>query len=239
MKNLKAQFKIIIYFFLFLNTSNIILAKNSEKFSEAKNISNYFSGILSINDNQYEKSYSYLKPLNNFEDDHYNYAQYYQYSLVALNRFKAAASYSKKLKEKKLDNFESNLISAVYHLEDKDFKNAILYLESLKNKNQPGTIQNLLSTSLNAWADFRNITDLESGLSLLEEIPKRFEGVKNIQKTFAHCFFDSSKTDEMFKKLTTNPNNNYSRYNFFHLNYLISKNKEEKTKAVIKSSLVR
>jgi tetratricopeptide (TPR) repeat protein len=239
MKNLKAQFKIIIYFFLFLNTSNIILAKNSEKFSEAKDISNYFSGILSINDNQYEKSYSYLKTLNNLEDNHYNYAQYYQYSLVALNRFKAAASYSKKLKEKKLDNFESNLISAVYHLEDKDFKNAMPYLKKLKNKNQPGTIQNLLSTSLNAWADFRNLSDLESGLSLLEEISKRFEGVKNIQKTFAHCFFDSSKTDEMFKKLTTNPNNNYSRYNFFHLNYLISKNKEEKTKAVIKSSLVR
>ena len=54
MKNLKAHFKLIIYFFLFLNISNIILAKNSDKFSNAEDVSNYFSAILSINDNEYK-----------------------------------------------------------------------------------------------------------------------------------------------------------------------------------------
>ena len=237
MKNLKAQFKIIIYLFLFLNTSNIIAAKNSDKFSDADDISNYFSGVLSINDNQYEKSFSYLKSLNNLEDHHYTYSQYYQYSLVTLGKFKEATKYSKKLRDKKLDNFESNLISAVYYLEGGDFKNASFYLKILENKNQLVSIQNLLSKSLNAWTQIRSAPDLDAGLILLKTIPKRFENIKNIQKTFAYCYFDSPKTDEIFKQLTSNSEINYSRYNFFHANYLVSKNNKEKAKKTIQLSI--
>jgi tetratricopeptide (TPR) repeat protein len=237
MKNLKAQFKLIIYLFLFLNASNIVLGKNLDKFSNAKDIHNYFSGILSISDNQYEQSYSYLKKLNNLEDNHYVYSRYYQYSLVALNKFKDAAKYSTKLRNKNIDNFESNLISVVFYLKDEDFKNALFYLKKMKNKNQPGSVQNLLLTSLRAWINFRNTADLNLGLTLIDTIPERFKNVKNIQKTFAYCYFDSAKTDEMFKQLTTNPDINYSRYNFFHSNYLISKNIEDKAEQIIKSSL--
>ena len=237
MKNLKFQFKLIIYLFIFVSTSNIILAKNSDKFSNAKDISNYFSGIISVNNNQFEKSYIFLKSLENLENSHYAYSQYYQYSLITLSRFKDAANYSKKLNDKKLDNFESNLVSAVYHLEDKNFTKASLYLKKLKNKNRPGSVQNLLSSSLNAWIDFRNISDLNSALKLLDTIPDSFNNIKNIQKTFAYCYFGSLKTDEMFKQLTSKPDINYSRYHFFHLNYLISKNNEKKTRKIIKSSL--
>jgi len=237
MKNLKAQFKLIIYFFIFLNIPTIILAKNLDKFSNAKDVANYFSGVLSINDNQYEKSYSYFKSLDNLEESHYTYSQYYQYSLVALGKFKNATKYSEKLKDKKLDNFESNLISAVYYLESKDYKKASLYLKKLEDKNQPGSVQHLLSISLNAWLDFKNISNLNSGLSILNKIPKRFENLKNIQKTFAHCYFDSTRTDAMFKQLTSNPDINYSRYHFFHLKYLISKNQKKKTKKIIEFSL--
>ena len=237
MKNLKAQFKLIIYLFLFLNASNIVLGKNLDKFSNAKDIHNYLSGILSISDNQYEQSYSYLKKLNNLEDNHYVYSRYYQYSLVALNKFKDAAKYSTKLRNKNIDNFESNLISVVFYLKDEDFKNALFYLKKMENKNQPGSVQNLLLTSLRAWINFRNTADLNLGLTLIDTIPERFKNVKNIQKTFAYCYFDSAKTDEMFKQLTTNPDINYSRYNFFHSNYLISKNIEDKAEQIIKSSL--
>jgi len=237
MKNLKAQFKLIIYFFVFLNMSNIILAKNSDKFSKAGDFSNYFSGVLSINDNQYQKSYSYFKSLNNLEDSHYTYSQYYQYSLVALGKFKDAAKYSKKLKDKELDNFESNLISAVYYLEEKDLKNASFYLRKLKYKNQPDSIQNFLSITLNAWIDFKNISNIESALSILDTLPKSFKSIKNIQKTFAYCYFDSPKADEIFKKLTSNKKINYSRYYYFHSNYLISKKKDNEAQEIIATGL--
>ena len=239
MKNLKAQFKLIICFLLLLNIPHVAKTKNLDKFSNAKDISSYFSGILSINDNQYEKSYYYLKSLNNLEDSHYNYSQYYHYSLVTLKKFKDAANYSKKLENKGLDNFESNLISAIYHLKDRNYKKARFYLKKIENKNQPGSVQNLLSASLNAWTDFEKISELNSGLNLLNTIPENFKSIKKIQKTFAYCYFDSPKTHEMFKQLTEDSNINYSRYYFFYANYFIKKNDKEKAKEVIKSSLVR
>jgi tetratricopeptide (TPR) repeat protein len=237
MENLKALFKLIIYSFLFLSLSNTILAKNSDKFSDAEDISNYFSGILSINDNQYEKSYSYLKSLKNFEDNHYNYSRYYLYSAVTLNKFKDAINYSKKLENKKLDNFESNLMSTIYHLKKKDFKKASFYAKKIKKNNQRVTIQSLIAISLNNWIDLKETDDLNSALNLLNTVPKKFQNIQNIQKTFMYCYFDSPKTDKMFKSLTSNPDINYSRYNFFHANYFISKNNETKTKEVLDFSL--
>jgi len=237
MKNLKDQFKLIIFVFLLLNTFNILAAKNTDKFFNERETRNYFSGILAINNNQYQKSYDYLKSLNDLEDNHYAYTQYYYFSLIALNKFKEAANYSKKLDRKKIDNFESNLVSAVYYLERKDFDRALVYFEKLRNKSQPGSIKNLLSVSLNSWANFKNTKNLNSALSLLENIPREFENLTNIQKTFAYCYFDSDKTDEIFRKLTSNSDVNYSRYFFFHANYLISKNREKKMKKILSYSL--
>ena len=239
MNNLKTQFKLIVYLFLFLNISSTILAKNSDKFSDADDVSNYFSGILSVKDNQYKKSYFYLKSLNNLEDNHYNYSQYYQYSLIALGKFKDAANYAKKLEGKKIDNFESNLITAVYYLENKDFKNASVYLKRIEKKYQLNSIQKLLSLSLNTWINFKNISDLSSNLVSLDNIPERFKSIKDIQKTFVYCYFNSPKTDAMFEQLTSNPDVDFSRYIFFHLNYLISKKNDKKIKKTFKSSLDR
>jgi len=133
MKNLKAQFKLIIFFLIFLNIFNFLSAKNIDKFSNSKDLSNYFSGIMAIKDNQYQNSYNYLKSLNNLEESHYSYAEYYLYSLVALKKFKDAANYSRNLERKKLDNFESNLVNGIYHLKKKDLFQAKIYFKKLKN----------------------------------------------------------------------------------------------------------
>ena len=101
MKNLKTQFKLIICVLLFLNTFNVLVAKSIDEFYDVKDVTNYFSGILAVNDNQYQKSYDYLKSLNNLEDSHYAYSRYFHYSLVALKKFKDATNYSKKLEKKK------------------------------------------------------------------------------------------------------------------------------------------
>ena len=241
MKNLKVQFKLIICILLFLNTFNILTAKNTDEFYDAKDITNYFSGILAANDNQFQKSYSYLKSLNDLEDSHYGYSQYYLYSLVALEKFNVANNYSKKLEKKKIDNFESNLINVVYYLERNNFDKASIYIKKIKNKSRPGSTQNLLSSSLSSWINFKNTNNLNSALNLLEKIPKKFENLKNIQKTFAYCYFDSNQTDEVFRRLTSpypsRSDVNYSRYLFFHANYLISKNKKKKAKKILQSSL--
>ena len=234
MKDLKTQFKLLIFFLILFNIFNYLSAKNIDKFSNSKDLSNYFSGIIAIKDNQYQTSYNYLKSLNNLEESHYSYSQYYLYSLVTLKKFKDAANYSKNLERKKLDNFESNLVSAIYYLENKDFAQAKIYFQKLRKQSQPGTIQNLISSSLNTWS---SLNDINSTLVGLKSLPTRFEGIKNIQEVFAHCYFDSGRVGKVFEKLTTNPSINYSRYFFFHANYLISKGKEKKAKTILQTSL--
>ena len=234
MKNLKAQFKLIVFILLFLNIFNILAAKNIDKFSNSKDLSSYFSGIIAINNNQYQTSYDYFKSLNNLEESHYNYSQYYLYSLVTLKKFKVASNYSKNLERKKLDNFDSNLVSGIHLLKNENFAQAKVYFQKLTKQSQPGSIKDLISSSLNNWSNF---DDFNSALLSLKSTSNRFEKIKNIQEVFLHCHFDSELTDQLFKKLTTNSKTNYSRYYFFHSNYLLSKGKERKAKEVLESSL--
>ena len=234
MKTLKATLKSIIFFLLFLNIFNILSAKNIDKFSNSKDLSKYFSGIVATNNNQHQPSYNYFKSLNNLEESHYPYSQYYLFSSVTLKKFKDAAYYGRDLKRKELDSFESNLVTGIYYLENGELEQAKIYFEKLKDKSKSSSIQNLLSASLNNWTNF---SDINSALSSLKSLPNRFENIKNIQEAFVYCYFDSKKTDEVFHKLTINPKINFSRYNFFHANYLISKGELKKGKNILQSSL--
>ena len=71
----------------------------------------------------------------------------------------------------------------------------------------------------------------------MEDIPKKFKNLKNIQKTFAYCYFDSDQTDELFRKLTSRTDINYAKYFFFHANYLVSKNEIKKANKILGRSL--
>ena len=54
----------IIFVIIFFST---LEAKNPDKFNEADKVSDYFSGILLLNENQYDKSLNFLKKLNGLE----------------------------------------------------------------------------------------------------------------------------------------------------------------------------
>lgn len=238
MKNLKAQFKYLIYLLLLLNIVNFAHTKDIDKFLNENDITNYFSGIVAINENQYQDSFYYLKDLNNLEQSHYNYSQYFQYSLITLKKFREAVNYSKKLEENKIDNFESNLISAVYYLKNQDQAKSTYYIEQLIDKSQPGTIQNLVSSSLNSWVNIKNQPNPESSLKLLDSIPRNFENLKKIQKAFVYCYFDSNKTGNVFRELFANPNIDFSRYIFFYVNYLLNKeDAKEEAQNILQDSL--
>ena len=87
-----------------------------DKFNKSDLVSDYFSGILLLNENQYEVHFRYLKKLDGLESSHKNYSIKYLYSLVNSGNFKEAFYYSKKLEKEKLDNFESDLILGIFHL---------------------------------------------------------------------------------------------------------------------------
>ncbi len=227
----KTKIKFILYLVLFFSTFNLIHAKNLDKYNDSNSISNYFSGILSLNDNEYASSYEYLKKLRGLEDNHSFYSQLYQRSLINLDKFYEAYIYSKQLENKGIDSFESNLIIGVYYLKNKKFENAKRYFQKLEFQKNKGIIENLVSISLNNWISLFDL-DREAGLSLINQIPPRFENIKKIQNVFMHCYYDSEKTNILFNKLLSDNSIDFSRYAFFHANYLYN---EGKTKEAINS----
>ena len=69
----------ILFVIIFFSTPQV---KSLDKFDKAERVSDYFSGIILLNENQYEKSFNFLKKLNGLESSHSNYSIKYLYSLI-------------------------------------------------------------------------------------------------------------------------------------------------------------
>ena len=100
-------FRIILYTFIFLGIFNSSHSKVYKFNYDAKNISNYFSGLISFNDSDYKNSQKFFKKLDNFEDENLKYSSNFIYSLINLGKYNEALQYSTKLENKKQSNFEA------------------------------------------------------------------------------------------------------------------------------------
>ena len=232
----KSRIKIIapiLFVIIFFSTLH---AKNLDKFNEGDHISNYFSGILLLNDNQYNESYKFLKKLEGLEKSHIGYSSRYLFSLVNLGKFNEAFNYSKKLEKRSLGNFESDLIIGIYYLKNKNHYLAQKYFLRLENRKSKSVLDNFVSNSLLNWVTFNSL-DLNSAQNKINTTDSRFENLKNIQNAFLHCFYKSKKTDFFFRKLTTNKEIDFSRYNYFYARYLSDQDKVEQAKKIVNSSL--
>ena len=232
----KFSFKItaqILFVIIFFST---LQAKNLDKFNEGDNVSNYFSGILLLNDDHYAESYKFLKKLNGLEESHLNYSSRYLFSLINLGKFVEAFNYSKKLEKRKLAIFESDLIIGIFYLKNEQFDLAQKYFLKLKNRNSNFILNNFVSSSLLNWSSFNKL-NFNSAKSKISATDPRFENLKNIQNVFLHCFYESKKTDLLFKELTSNENIDFSRYNYFYASYLVNSGKINQAQQVVGSAL--
>ena len=89
---------LFVIIFIFFST---LQAKEYKKFSKADFVSDYFSGILLLNQSKYTDSYQYFKKLDGLEDSHPNYSRKYIYSLINSGNFSQAFSFAKKLNREK------------------------------------------------------------------------------------------------------------------------------------------
>ena len=102
MTNLKTIFKLTLQSLFVIIFFSTVEAKNPENLIKGKSVSNYFSGILSLNSNKYSESYKYFNRLNNFERNHLNFSKKYLFTLINLGKINEAFNFSKKLEKKKL-----------------------------------------------------------------------------------------------------------------------------------------
>ena len=226
---------LFVIVFIFFSTSQ---AKNLDKFNKANYISDYFSGILLLNQSKYDESYKYLKRLDGLEVNHLTFSSKYLYSLINSGNLYPAFQYSKKLERKKLDNFESDLIIGIYYLKNSRFDLAAKYFLKAKKRNPRTILDNYLVSSLYLWS-ISSKNNLEDTIINLNKLDNRFENLKKIQNVFFNCYFNSDKTEKLFKDLLSNQKTDFSRYNYFYANYLNSSGDKDRAKKVIKDSLTK
>ena len=237
MEKFKITLKLILQIIFFISIFNKLYSKNFDNNYNADKVSDYFTGITSLNDNDYANSYKYLKKLNNLEDKHYIYSKLYQHTSINSENFNEAFRYAKKLVSKKIDNFESNLIIGVYYLKQENFKQALNYFKKLNKEKNIKPFEKYLSESLVNMVNYENVTFIESS-NALNLMPKEFDNLKKIQNAFLHCYYESNETDKFFKQLTSNSDGvSFSRYNYFYGAYLNSTGKKIKAKKVIDSAI--
>ncbi len=223
----------IIFVIIFFST---LEAKNLDKFNEADRVSDYFSGILLLNDSQYKESLKFLKKLKGLEESHINYSIKYLYSLVNSGNLNEAFNYSKKLEKQKLDIFESNLIIGVFYLKNSNLNLAKKYFLKAKNINSKAVLNNYVSRSLYNWSSFKE-SDISSATLELNKIDKRFENLKKIQNVFLNCYYNTPNTNKLFIELNSDNKVDFSRYNYFHASYAVSLGKIDVAKNIVKSAL--
>ena len=181
MKKLIHKFKIIgqiLFVIIFLSTSTV---KALDKFNNANNISDYFSGILLLSDNQYEDSFKYLKRLNGLERSHVDYSIKYLHSLVNSGNLKEAFNYARKLEKQKKDIFESHLITGIFYLKNSNNDLAQKYFLKAKESNSRFILNNFVSNSL---YNLTRLSNLDQASKDLKKLDQRFENLKKNTKSF-------------------------------------------------------
>ncbi len=224
---------VIVIVFIFFSTLH---AKNLDKFDKANNISNYFSGVVLLNQSKYSESYQYFKKLNGLEKSHSAFSSKYLYSLVNSENFIQAFNYSKKLEKDKLDSYETDLIIGLYYLKNSKYELSARYFLKAKNRNSMTILDNYVAKSLSLLSNLRN-SNLEDALKDLNQLDNRFDNLKKIQNVFINCYYSSNKTELYFEELINNSKTDFSRYNYFYAKYLEVSGNKIKANKIIENAL--
>ncbi len=235
-KFLKLNKLILQIFFLY----TVLLTGSSfslENHNRGVSVSNYFSGIISLQNNKYKESYNFFKKLEDLEDNHFRYSRSFLESLVNNSKINEAFNYSKKLKAKKINFFHSDLVMVSKFIKNNDFKKANNILTSV-NKNNYTSLEELLSQIIFSWVQIEK-SNLNYGEAIekFQLISPQHKNIKKINNVFLSCYFDTANVETDFQNLIKDKTTDFSRYTFFYSNYLLKKNLLKKAKLILNEKL--
>ena len=221
-----------LFVITFLFTSH---AKSLDKFDRADRVSDYFAGILSFNENEYDESYKFFRKLDGLESSHPDYSAKYLYSLVNSGNFREAFNYSKKLERQNVNIFESRLVLGVYYLKYSKLDLAKENFQKAKETKR-SVLNDYVTNSLNNWSNLKT-SNLNNSMIEIKKIDERFENLKKIQNIFLNCYFDSPNTENLYKELISNKKTDFSRYNYFYASFMANSGKIKEAKQIVNSAL--
>ncbi len=221
-KNLKIILTIFFIFFPLGAKSKNIYSKDFN----SKELSNYFSGIISQNNQKNEQALKYLKSSKQLLNKHDEYFRRLIFSLVLNQNVDRAIQEIKFLKNKKQSEFfEAQLILLIDSINKKNFDKTKIYLNSIAKYTEEGTFEKVIYETLRDYA----YTFKEKKMS---NFKSNFGNLIAINNAFQSCYLNNQNTLDYFDKLKSSEAADYSRYLFFYVNYLIHKKRFDLVKEI-------
>ena len=192
---------------------------------DEKNIANYFSGSVSLNNNDNFKAVKYFNSTKNLKNTHENFNRNYIISLVLDGKVSKSVSELKATSEQKYSNFFNlNLILILEEIKRNNFDKAKAKLINLEKFEQDGKLEFVLYRTIKRYTElFLNKKTSKNDINELGNIGE-------ITNAFEKCYLGEMDTEKSFINLINSDDGDFSRYLFFYVNYLISNEKFELAK---------
>ena len=213
-----------------------VFAKESNIQYTKENISNYFFGVISVNQDYNNEAFKHLKKVKSLRNKHSRFNIAFIRTLILLDKFEQAFAFSKSVWSDDEFLFEADLLLGLNSFIKEDYVNAEKHFERLNKISQYSLFfDDFTSNVLIAWSKASQ-GNKEASFKFIEKVPKSYRHLKNTQNIFLQCYFDDAQTTKSFEKLIHDKDYNFSRYNFFLANYLLFNNKTIEAKKIIKNS---
>ena len=215
MKFLIKKIYIILFFLTIFLIQLEAFARDSKAPYTRENISNYFLGIVSANNNFNKEALRYLKKVESLKNRHSKFNVEFVRLLVLLEKFDEAFIFSKSVWDENELFFEADLLLGLDSFKKKDYKNSEKYFKRLNKISRYNVFfDDLIGNVLISWSQASQ-GNREDSFRILEKIPKPYRHFTKTQNSFLKCYFDSSDTENSFEEIIQDKNYNFSRYNFF------------------------
>ena len=199
--SLSKIFIYILIFFSFLLNFNAHSANQKILYSR-KSISNYFSGIISSNNNNNKLALKYFNKLNHLKDNHDQFNRELVFTLVQAQKIPELFLYLKKLRKENLNFFNANLLLGISYLLEKNYIKSSSYFNSIIQTRKFSNREKLIAQLLLSYVKvFENRShDFETELNIISKYYKNFALINN---AFISCYLDNKNVDENFLRIIT------------------------------------
>ena len=212
-KNFKIIFTIFFIFFTFQAKSKNIYSNDFN----SKDLSNYFSGVISHNNQKNDQALKYFKSSKQLLNKHEEYFKRLIFSLVLNQNVDRAIQEIKFLRNKNQSKFfEAQLLLLIDSINKKNFDKTKIYLNNIAKYTEEGTFEKVIYETLRDYS----FTFEEKKMS---NFKSNFGNLTAINNAFQSCYLNNPNTLEYFDILKNSEAADYSRYLFFYTNYLTHK----------------
>jgi len=192
----------------------------------SRHLSNYFSGIVAYKSSENSKALKFFKSSKHLIKQHNSYLKNYVYALVLEGEVQHATNVIKQNLTKDNSNFfEAHLMLAIDSLKRKNYKKSKEQLQKSYEFINNDRISLIIAETLKQYL---NVFDEN-------KIPKtinKFGNFSLINEVFQKCYLNDKNTETYFNNLVNAENDDYSRYIFFYINYLIENDKYDEAKNI-------